>query len=104
MLVDTACRYPQSRQLDGAIEAGANLFLAPEPVTGARPIRGAWSPSARRHTFDAKADGYCTAKAVNVVLLRQLADAVCDSDLVRAVIRGRHEQRRLDTRHAEPQC
>lgn len=51
-------------------------------------MRAAYSASGKCHTFDAKADGYCRAEAVNAVYLKRLSDAVRDGDPIRAVIRG----------------
>ena len=52
------------------------------------PIGMAHSPTGRCHTFDAKADGYIKAEAVNAIILKRLDDAVRDHDPIRAVIRG----------------
>jgi acyl transferase domain-containing protein/NADPH:quinone reductase-like Zn-dependent oxidoreductase len=51
-------------------------------------MRAAYSASGKCHTFDAKADGYCRAEAVNAVYLKRLSDAVRDGDPIRALIRG----------------
>ena len=49
---------------------------------------GTASLSGRCHTFDAKADGYIKAEAVNMLYLKRLDDAVRDGNPIRAVIRG----------------
>lgn len=51
-------------------------------------MRATQSASGKCHTFDAKADGYVKAEAINAVFLKRLDDAVRDGDSVRAVIRG----------------
>lgn len=61
---------------------------SPEHVQDTGPIRMAHSPSGRCHTFDAKADGYIKAEAVNAVILKRLKDAIKDGDPIHAVIRG----------------
>ena len=48
----------------------------------------AHSPTGYCHTFDAKADGYIKAEAVNAIILKRLDDAIRDRDPIRAVIRG----------------
>jgi acyl transferase domain-containing protein len=87
--LDVACRYLQTREISSAIVAAANLYLSPEHVmdhhTGAN---GTASLSGRCHTFDAKADGYIKAEAVNMLYLKRLDDAIRDKDPIRAIIRG----------------
>ncbi|KAF7950064.1 hypothetical protein EAE96_007365 [Botrytis aclada] len=51
-------------------------------------MKTAHSLSGRCHTFDAKADGYIKAEAVNAVILKRLDDALRDGDPIRAIIRG----------------
>ncbi|KAJ5753204.1 Acyl transferase/acyl hydrolase/lysophospholipase [Penicillium odoratum] len=70
--VDVACRYIQTGQVEGAIVAGANLYLSPDQNQDMGAMRAASSASGRCHTFDAKADGY----------------SLRDGDPVRAIIRG----------------
>ena len=86
--VDVACRYLSTGEIDGAITAGANLYLSPEHNMDGGAMKGASSPSGRCHTFDVKADGYIKAEAVNALYLKRLSDAIRDRDPVRAVIRG----------------
>lgn len=86
--VDVACHYLRSGKISGAIVAAANLQLSPEVTMDTGTMQAAWSPTGRCHSFDAKADGYCRAEAVNAVFLKLLSDAVRDGDPIRAVIRG----------------
>ena len=103
-----ACRYLQSGEISSAIIAASNLYLrsvsranspflktmanihgnSPEHVMDTGPIGMAHSPTGRCHTFDAKADGYIKAEAVNAIILKRLDDAIRDRDPIRAVIRG----------------
>ncbi|KAI6303792.1 Type I Iterative PKS [Pyricularia oryzae] len=86
--IDAACRYLEANQCDGMLVAGVNLYLEPSHNEEGGLMRNAASASGRCHTFDAKADGYCRAEAVNAVFLKRLDDAVRDRDPIRAVIRG----------------
>lgn len=86
--VDLACRYLDAGDADGAIVAGCNLYMSPEHNMDQSAMTSAASPSGRCWTFDARADGYIKAEAVNCLVLKRLDDAVRDGDPVRAVIRG----------------
>lgn len=87
-IVDVACRYLQSGQADGMIVAGVNMYLDPLHNEDVGLMRATASLSGKCHTFDAKADGYVRAEAVNCLVLKRLDDAVRDGDPIRAVIRG----------------
>lgn len=86
--VDLACRYLDSGDADGAIVAGCNLYMSPEHNMDRSAMTAAASPSGRCWTFDARADGYIKAEAINCLVLKRLDDAVRDGDPIRAVIRG----------------
>ncbi|KAJ5375590.1 Acyl transferase/acyl hydrolase/lysophospholipase [Penicillium concentricum] len=86
--VDVACRFIQTGQVEGAIVAGANLYLSPDQNQDMGAMRAASSASGRCHTFDAKADGYCKGEAINAVILKRLDAALRDGDPIRAIIRG----------------
>jgi acyl transferase domain-containing protein len=83
--VDLACRYLDSGDADGAIVAG---YMNPEHNMDASAMNSAASPSGRCWTFDARADGYIKAEAINTIILKRLDDAIRDGDPIRAVIRG----------------
>lgn len=86
--LDVACRYLDTHQANGMIVAGANMWLNPEHNQETGMMRATQSASGKCHTFDAKADGYVKAEAINAVFLKRLDDAVRDGDPIRAVIRG----------------
>ncbi|KAJ5238512.1 polyketide synthase [Penicillium chermesinum] len=86
--VDVACRYLHTGEANGAVIAGANLYLSPEHNTDSGAMKGASSLTGKCHTFDVKADGYIKGEAINAVYLKRLKDAVWDGDPIRAVIRG----------------
>ena len=88
MGIDAACQYLRAGKLNGAIVAAAQLWMSPEYNEELGTMRAAFSPTGRCHSFDAKADGYCRAEAVNAVYLKRLSDALRDGDPIRAVIRG----------------
>ena len=85
--VDVACRYLQTREINGAIVAGCNLYLNPEHNMD-KAMSGASSLTGKCHTFDAQAHGYIKSEAVNTVILKRLDDAIRDRDPIRAIIRG----------------
>lgn len=86
--LDVACRYLDARQADGMIVAGANMWMNPEHNQEIGMMRATQSASGKCHTFDAKADGYVKAEAINAVFVKRLDDAIRDGDPIRAVILG----------------
>ncbi|KAI2613390.1 putative polyketide synthase [Hypoxylon sp. NC1633] len=87
--LDMACRYLQTGEISSAIVAGANIYLSPEhTIDHYMGANGTASLSGKCHTFDAKADGYIKAEAVNMLYLKRLDDAIRDKDPIRAVVRG----------------
>lgn len=98
MTIDTACSSSiycihhavsaiRNGECAGAIVAGANLITSPEQHIGTMK-GGVLSPTSSCHTFDASADGYGRAEAVNAIFLKRLSSAIRDGDKVWAVIRG----------------
>lgn len=82
-------RYLQSGEISGAIVAGCNLYMSPEWVMDHHMgANGTASLSGKCHSFDAKADGYIKAEAVNMVYLQRLGDAKRNNSPIRAVIKG----------------
>ncbi|KAJ2896892.1 putative polyketide synthase [Zalerion maritima] len=84
----SACRAISSGDCpSGAIVAGTSLILSPS-VTSAFTSEGLLSPDGSCKTFDAAANGFARAEAVNAVFLKPLSAALRDGNPVRAVIRG----------------
>ncbi|KJZ72361.1 hypothetical protein HIM_08287 [Hirsutella minnesotensis 3608] len=79
---------PRISDADGAIVAGCNLYMSPEHNMDQHAMTSAASVSGRCWTFDARADGYIKAEAVNCLILKRLDDAERHGDPIRAVIRG----------------
>lgn len=82
-----ACTALARGECDGVIVGGTSVFTAPG-ASVAMTEQGLVSPEGRSKPFDASADGYARAEAVNSVYLRRLDDALRDGGPVRAVVRG----------------
>lgn len=86
--LDAACLYLQADQCDAVLVGGVNLYLSPERNQDMGAMRPTASATGRCHTFDAKADGYVAAEAVNAIFIKRLDDAVRNGDPIHAIIRG----------------
>ncbi|KAJ0168676.1 Lovastatin diketide synthase LovF [Colletotrichum tanaceti] len=87
LAVHLACQAIRAGECDAAVVAGANLMLSPG-FTRLMAEQGVLSPEASCKTFDAGADGYARAEAVNCLFVKRLRCAVRDGNPIRAVIRG----------------
>ena len=72
---------------DGAIVGGTNLIMSPFS-TMAMIEHGALSPNGSTRSFDANADGYALAEAINAIYIKKLDAAIQDGNPIRAVIRA----------------
>ena len=99
--IDTACssslvavhravRALQSGECEMALAGGVSLVLTAESIVSTMEL-GVVSPAGRCHSFDARADGYVKGEGVGVVLLKPLAKAQADGDVIHAVILGSAE-------------
>ncbi|KAK6063593.1 beta-ketoacyl synthase domain-containing protein [Seiridium cupressi] len=86
--LDLACQALRGGSIDMGIVAAANMYMSPEHLIDAGGVGGAHSPTALCHTFDAAADGYVKAEAVNAAIVKRLSDAIRDKDPIRAVVLG----------------
>ena len=82
-----ACQAILRSECSSAIVGGSNLILAPGMTTILNE-QGVLAPDGSCKSFDASADGYVRAEAVNVIYIKPLADALRDGNPVRAVIRS----------------
>jgi acyl transferase domain-containing protein len=82
-----ACRALQVGDCSAALVAGTSLIMGPY-VTGVMTHHGVLFPEGSCKTFDAAADGFARAEAINAIYIKLLDDAIRDGNPVRAVIRG----------------
>ncbi|WP_181019820.1 type I polyketide synthase [Nonomuraea typhae] len=85
--VQLACESLRRGETGLAIAGGVNLNLLGE-TTNAIGEFGALSPDGRCHTFDARANGYVRGEGGGLVVLKPLAAAITDRDVIHAVILG----------------
>ena len=82
-----ACRSLNAGDCVGAIVAGANLIVGPT-TTAAMFQEGILSPEGSCNTFDAAADGFARAEAINTIYIKKLSDALRDGNPIRGIIRN----------------
>ncbi|KAK4207791.1 hypothetical protein QBC37DRAFT_454492, partial [Rhypophila decipiens] len=82
-----ACQAVQNGQASSALVGGASLLLSPSK-TQRMNATGALSVDASSKSFDAAANGYARAEAVNMIFVKRLDDALRDGNPVRAILRG----------------
>jgi amino acid adenylation domain-containing protein len=70
-----------------AVVGGVNIMMDPEPHLQLSKV-GVLSPDGICRPFDAAANGYVRGEGLGLILVRPLADAEADGDLVHAVIAG----------------
>ncbi|TEA20888.1 Highly reducing polyketide synthase gloL [Colletotrichum sidae] len=87
LAVHLACQAIRAGECDSAVVAGSNLMLSPG-FTRLMAEQSVLSPDASCKTFDASADGYARAEAVNCLFIKRLDAAIRDGNPIRAVIRG----------------
>ena len=98
LAIDTACSSSLvaiAAACDSLAFGGSELALAGGVYVGAGPAMhimtaqsGMLSADGKCHTFDQQANGFVPGEAVGVVVLKRLADAERDGDIIHAVIRG----------------
>ncbi|KAF6793411.1 polyketide synthase [Colletotrichum sojae] len=87
LAVHLACQAIRAGECDSAVVAGSNLMLSPG-FTHLMAEQSVLSPDASCKTFDASANGYVRAEAVNCLFVKKLDRALADGNPIRAVIRG----------------
>lgn len=97
MTIDTACSSSlvalhqavqsiRTGESNGAIVAGSNLILGPEPFLAESRLN-MLSPSGRSRMWDKSGDGYARADGVGVLILKKLSDAIANRDMVECIVR-----------------
>jgi len=82
-----ACDSLISGASDLALAGGVYVMVGPEMHIKTSQT-GMLSPEGKCFTFDERADGFVPGEGVGVVLLKRLADAERDRDMIHAVIHG----------------
>ena len=82
-----ACEAVAHGECSSAMACGANLVLTPA-MTVALYEAGALSADISCKTFDAAANGYARADAINAVYIKRLDDAIRDGNPIRAIVRA----------------
>lgn len=91
--IQLACLSLLARACDTAVAGGVNVLTNPDVFAGLS--RGHFlSTTGQCKPLDAAADGYCRADGVGSVVLKRLADAHADHDIVYGVVLG------TDTNHS----
>ncbi|KAI0020262.1 hypothetical protein F4780DRAFT_742638 [Xylariomycetidae sp. FL0641] len=102
--VDTACQYIRSGDASSALVVAANLILGPE-TTAHMAHLNMLSPDGLSYGFDGRANGYGRGEGVVAIVLKTVADAVKDGDMIRAVVRAsgtNHDGRTLTMMQPNP--
>ncbi|HKP76876.1 MAG TPA: aminotransferase class III-fold pyridoxal phosphate-dependent enzyme, partial [Longimicrobiaceae bacterium] len=85
--IHVACQSLLSRECDVALAGGVTIW--PDQVTGYRYQEGGiLSPDGHCRAFDAQAAGMVSGSGAGVVVLKRLADALRDGDVIHAVVKG----------------
>lgn len=82
-----ACDAIRSGEITSAIIGGANLITSPT-MTIAMSEQGVLSGDGSCKTFDAAADGYARAEAVNALYVKRLDHAIRDGNPIRGIVRS----------------
>jgi acyl transferase domain-containing protein/enoyl-CoA hydratase/carnithine racemase/acyl carrier protein len=82
-----ACDSLNAGDSDLALAGGVYVMSGPDMHIRTSQA-GMLSPAGKCFTFDARADGFVPGEAVGVVLLKRLADAERDQDIIHGVLHG----------------
>ncbi|KAL8715329.1 MAG: hypothetical protein Q9225_006403 [Loekoesia sp. 1 TL-2023] len=85
--VHLACQSIRMQESNMAIVSGANCMMTPDAPSLLSTLQFL-SPDGRSYMFDDRANGYGRGEGIGTVVLKPLAQALQDKDLVYAVIRN----------------
>jgi acyl transferase domain-containing protein len=85
--VHTACQSLLAGECDMALAGGASVMV-PQKAGYVHEPGGILSRDGHCRAFDAEASGTLRGSGVGLVVLKRLADALCDGDQIEAVIKG----------------
>nr|WP_082981488.1 type I polyketide synthase [Mycolicibacterium mucogenicum] len=87
LAIHNACHSLHDGESDAALAGGVSIMLEPRKMSSGS-AQGMLSPTGHCHAFDVAADGFVSAEASVMFMLKRLDDAQRDGDRVLAVIRG----------------
>lgn len=87
LAIHNACRSLHDGESDAALAGGVSIMLEPRKMSSGS-AQGMLSPTGHCHAFDVAADGFVSAEASVMFMLKRLDDAQRDGDRILAVIRG----------------
>ncbi|KAI0009602.1 hypothetical protein F4779DRAFT_581698 [Xylariaceae sp. FL0662B] len=82
-----ACQSIRTGESTAALVGATNLILMPHTSNHLSTL-SFLSPDGKSMAFDHNANGYSRGEGVSVIVVKSLADAIRDRDVIRAVIRG----------------
>ncbi|KAI0884321.1 uncharacterized protein GGS22DRAFT_194853 [Annulohypoxylon maeteangense] len=82
-----ACQSIRTGETKAALVGATNLILMPHTSNHLSTL-SFLSPDGKSMAFDHRANGYSRGEGVSVIVVKSLADALRDRDVIRAVIRG----------------
>ncbi|KAH8893023.1 hypothetical protein GQ53DRAFT_861382 [Thozetella sp. PMI_491] len=82
-----ACQALRAGEAKSALVGATNMMFMPE-INAAMSSLHFFSPDGKCMAFDHKANGYARGEGAATIILKPLADAIRDGDVIRAVIRG----------------
>lgn len=87
LAVHLACRSLHEGESDAVLAGGVNILLEPRKMSSGS-AQGMLSPTGRCHAFDVDADGFVSAEAAVILVLKRLDDAQRDGDRILATVLG----------------
>ncbi|PHH65727.1 hypothetical protein CDD81_1454 [Ophiocordyceps australis] len=82
-----ACQSLKAGDASMALVVGANMMFSPENALSQTNL-GFLSPDGVCHSFDVRANGFGKGEAIAGLVLKPVADAVRDGNVIRAVVRN----------------
>ncbi|KAL9107660.1 MAG: hypothetical protein Q9227_007467 [Pyrenula ochraceoflavens] len=81
------CQSLRAGESKCSVIGATNLVLAPDVMVCMSKLHFL-SPDSLCYTYDSRANGYSRGEGIAAIILKPLADAIADNDVIRAVIRG----------------
>lgn len=82
-----ACQGLRAGEMESAIVGGLSLVLAPDMQMALASMH-ILSPDYTSYSFDHRANGYARGEGAAMVMIKPIASAIRDGNVIRAVIRG----------------